>query len=65
MDNCIVLAAAQNIICITAAYRLTVLGWLAVAELAEEQGGAAGNYGTRDAIKGLEWVCVFSLSILC
>ena len=30
--------------------------WLAIQELADEQGGTAGNYGTMDAILGLEWI---------
>jgi para-nitrobenzyl esterase len=56
VSNCMTLAAAQNMVCITAAYRLSVLGWLASPDLAAEQGGSSGNLGTRDAIRGLEWV---------
>ena len=38
------------------AYRLSVLGWLATADLAAEQGGHAGNYGLSDALAALRWV---------
>lgn len=50
------LASEEGLIVVTAAYRLGVLGWLATSELAEEQDGAAGNYGTHDAILALRWI---------
>ena len=56
LPNCYALASQQNVICITASYRLSVLGWLATPDLAQEQNGSAGNLGTRDALASLAWV---------
>ena len=50
------LASQGSLVTVTVAYRLNVLGWLAVEELAEEQGGTAGNYGVLDAIAALRWI---------
>lgn len=50
------LASEDELIVVTMGYRLGVLGWLAVSEIAEEQSGMAGNYGTHDAILGLTWL---------
>ena len=41
---------------VSPAYRLNVLGYLATADLAAEQGGSAGNYGLGDQLAALRWV---------
>jgi para-nitrobenzyl esterase len=37
-------------------YRLNVFGYMAHAQLSEEQGGSSGNYGLQDQVAALEWV---------
>jgi para-nitrobenzyl esterase len=46
----------KGVILVTINYRLGVFGFLALPELAAEQGGASGNYGLMDMVAGLEWV---------
>jgi para-nitrobenzyl esterase len=41
---------------VTINYRLDVFGFLATADLAKEDDGAAGNYGLMDMVAALEWV---------
>jgi len=51
------LAAPHNgLLLLTVPYRLNLMGWLATADLAEEQGGHSGNYGLQDAILALKWI---------
>ena len=47
-----------SVVLVFPAYRLNVLGWLATDDLAAEQGGHAGNYGTLDQLEALRWVQV-------
>ena len=46
----------KGIVLVTINYRLGVFGFLATADLAQEAGGVAGNYGLRDMVAGLQWV---------
>ena len=46
----------KGVVLVTINYRLGVFGFLATAELAQEAGGAAGNYGLMDMIAALGWV---------
>ena len=51
------MAAEQGpVVIVSPAYRLNVLGYLATADLAAEQGGTAGNYGLGDQLAALRWV---------
>ncbi|MFO8057794.1 MAG: carboxylesterase family protein [bacterium] len=51
------LAAEQEVIVITMDYRVGILGFTALPELAEEDPhGSTGNYGILDQIRGLKWV---------
>ena len=50
------LARRGDALVVTPNYRLGVLGWLALPALAEEEGGAAGNFGLLDQIAALQWV---------
>jgi len=44
------------VVIVSPAYRLNVVGYLATADLAAEQGGTAGNYGLGDQLAALRWV---------
>ncbi len=46
----------KGVVLVTINYRLGVFGFLATKELADEAGGAAGNYGLLDMVAALEWV---------
>jgi para-nitrobenzyl esterase len=46
----------KGVILVTINYRLGVFGFLALPELAAEQGGSAGNYGLMDMVAALNWV---------
>jgi para-nitrobenzyl esterase len=46
----------KGVVLVTINYRLGVLGFLALPELAAEQNGASGNYGLMDMVAALEWV---------
>ncbi len=46
----------KGVILITINYRLGVFGFLALPELAAEQGGSSGNYGLMDMVAALTWV---------
>jgi para-nitrobenzyl esterase len=46
----------KGVILVTINYRLGVFGFLALPELAAEQGGSSGNYGLMDMVAALEWV---------
>lgn len=48
--------ANEGLVVVMVNYRTNIYGFLATAELSEEQGGTSGNYGIRDQILGLEWV---------
>jgi carboxylesterase type B len=56
ISNAAAIAVLGKMVTVTVAYRLNVLGWLATDDLAQEQGGYAGNYGTQDAIMALQWI---------
>jgi para-nitrobenzyl esterase len=45
-----------GVVLVTINYRLGVFGFLATPELAQEQGGSAGNYGLEDMVEALKWV---------
>ncbi len=50
------LAAEQEVIVITVDYRVGILGFTALPELAKEDPhGSTGNYGILDQIQGLKW----------
>jgi para-nitrobenzyl esterase len=46
----------KGVVLVTINYRLGVFGFLALPELATEQGGSSGNYGLMDMVAALEWV---------
>ncbi len=46
----------KGVILVTINYRLGVFGFLALPELASDQGGASGNYGLMDMVAALSWV---------
>lgn len=46
----------KGVVVVTINYRLGVFGFLAIADLAKEANGSAGNYGLMDMVAGLEWV---------
>jgi para-nitrobenzyl esterase len=46
----------KGVVLVTINYRLGVFGFLALQELAAEQGGTSGNYGMMDMVAALEWV---------
>jgi para-nitrobenzyl esterase len=46
----------KGVVLVTINYRLGVFGFLALPELASEQGGSSGNYGMMDMVSALEWV---------
>jgi para-nitrobenzyl esterase len=46
----------KGVILVTINYRLGVFGFLALPELAAEQGGSSGNYGMMDMVAALTWV---------
>jgi para-nitrobenzyl esterase len=46
----------KGVVLVTINYRLGVFGFLTTEELAEENGGSAGNYGLQDMIAALQWV---------
>jgi para-nitrobenzyl esterase len=46
----------KGVILVTINYRLGVFGFLALPELAAEQGGSSGNYGLMDMVAALTWV---------
>jgi len=46
----------KGVVLVTINYRLGVFGFLALPELAAEQGGVSGNYGLMDMVAALEWV---------
>jgi para-nitrobenzyl esterase len=46
----------KGVILVTINYRLGVFGFLALPELAAEQGGSSGNYGLMDMVAALSWV---------
>jgi para-nitrobenzyl esterase len=45
----------KGVVLVTINYRLGVFGFLALPDLATEQGGASGNYGLMDMVAALEW----------
>lgn len=50
------LAMKHGVVVVSVNYRLDVLGWLALGELADEgEAGAYGNYGLMDQRLGLQW----------
>jgi para-nitrobenzyl esterase len=46
----------KGVILVTINYRLGVFGFLALPDLAAEQGGSSGDYGLMDMVAALEWV---------
>lgn len=50
------LAAQQDVVVVTANYRLGWLGYLVHDDLAREAGGVSGNQGLRDQLLALDWV---------
>jgi len=50
------LARRGDVVVVTINYRLGALGWLALPELAREEGGALGNLGLLDQIEALRFV---------
>jgi para-nitrobenzyl esterase len=46
----------KGVVLVTINYRLGVFGFLALPELASEQGGSSGNYGLMDIVAALNWV---------
>eukprot|EP01012_Entosiphon_sulcatum_P011934 TRINITY_DN17430_c0_g1_i1.p1 TRINITY_DN17430_c0_g1~~TRINITY_DN17430_c0_g1_i1.p1 ORF type:complete len:563 (-),score=108.74 TRINITY_DN17430_c0_g1_i1:10-1698(-) len=51
------LAVQNNVVVVTMNYRLAILGFLAMKELAAEQpDGTNGNYGLQDQRKALQWI---------
>ncbi len=54
----ITFAREQNVVVVAANYRIGALGFLALNELAEEEGAhnSTGNYGLQDQRQALQWV---------
>lgn len=50
------LAKTANAIVVSINYRLGPFGWLALDSLADEQGGASGNYGLIDQVAAFKWI---------
>ena len=50
------LATRGDVVVVTVNYRLGVLGFLAHPDLADEESGAAGNWGLLDQVAALRWV---------
>ena len=50
------LAARGDVVVVTINYRLGILGFLAHPDLADEESGAAGNWGLLDQVAALRWV---------
>ena len=51
------LAAKRGVVVVSVNYRLGLLGFLALEELAaEDENGGTGNYGLLDQIQGLAWI---------
>jgi para-nitrobenzyl esterase len=50
------LAAQGDVVVVTINYRLGILGFLAHPDLADEESGAAGNWGLLDQVAALRWV---------
>ena len=46
----------NGIVVVQVSYRLNIFGFLATAQLSQEQGGVSGNYGIQDQIMALQWV---------
>jgi para-nitrobenzyl esterase len=46
----------KGVVLVTINYRLGIFGFLALPDLAAEQGGASGNYGLMDMVAALGWV---------
>ena len=46
----------KGVVLVTINYRLGVFGFLATADMAREDNGAAGNYGLQDMAAALRWV---------
>src|SRR5271166_2333937 len=46
----------KGVVLVTINYRLGVFGFLALPDLAAEQGGSSGNYGLMDMVAALDWV---------
>jgi para-nitrobenzyl esterase len=46
----------KGVVLVTINYRLAAFGFLALPQLAAEQGGSSGNYGLMDIIAALRWV---------
>jgi para-nitrobenzyl esterase len=46
----------KGVVLVTINYRLGVFGFLALPDLASEQGGSSGNYGLMDMVAALRWV---------
>jgi para-nitrobenzyl esterase len=46
----------KGVVLVTINYRLGVFGFLALPELAAEQGGSSGNYALMDMVEALSWV---------
>ena len=55
MYNAINLAVKGGVVVVAANYRVDVLGWIALMELALEANGAYGNYGLQDQTFALKW----------
>jgi para-nitrobenzyl esterase len=50
------LAARGDVVVVTINYRLGILGFLAHPDLADQESGAAGNWGLQDQVAALRWV---------
>ena len=46
----------KGVVLVTINYRLGAFGFLALPQLAAEQGGSSGNYGLMDMVAALRWV---------
>lgn len=54
--NPLKLVAEQNVIFVSINYRVNVFGFIASAELQQEEPKGVGNYGMMDIAAGLQWV---------